>query len=36
MDLVGGKYRRQGAKSELKNLAEVDVHQLCLTNFYFA
>ena len=26
----------QGAKSELKNLAVVDVHQIRLTNFYFA
>ena len=26
----------QGAKSELKNLALVDVHQFRLTNFYFA
>ena len=26
----------QGAKSELKNLAVVDVHQFRLTNFYFA
>ena len=28
--------REQGAKSELKNLALVDVHQFRLTNFYFA
>ena len=26
----------QGAQSELKNLAVVDVHQIRLTNFYFA